>query len=184
MMQRRSAIKLIAAGLLADRLEAVNGHLIQLSSAPESYNLQFFTPVQDQTIAALAETIIPADGHSPGARQAKVSLFIDLMVANSAPAAKETWTHGLAAFDTEAHHLYGSEFARLTADQQRAVMTIAARNEQNPSTPLEHFFATLKLMTLNGYYTSPTGIHTDLQYKGNTALPNYYGCTHPEHSAT
>jgi len=41
----------------------------------------------------------------------------------------------------------------------------------------------LKLMTINGYYTSATGIHKDLQYKGNTALPDYYGCTHPEHKA-
>jgi len=62
-------------------------------------------------------------------------------------------------------------------------MMVAAQNEGKPSTDLERFFASLKLMTLNGYYTSPTGIHRDLQYKGNTALPNYYGCTHPEHQA-
>jgi hypothetical protein len=180
-MQRRDALKLIAAGLLADRLEAVNGHLVQLSSAPDSYKLQFFSPAQNETVSALAETIIPADNHSPGARAAKVNLFIDLMVANSERSVQENWRRGLAAFDAEAQHLYGSAFARLSAAQQNEVMRVAARNEGAPTTPLEHFFAALKLMTLNGYYTSATGIHSDLQYKGNTALPNYYGCTHPEH---
>jgi hypothetical protein len=57
---------------------------------------------------------------------------------------------------------------------------VAARNEKHPATALEHFFAALKLMTINGYYTSAIGIHRDLQYKGNTALPDYYGCTYPE----
>jgi hypothetical protein len=180
-MQRRDALKLIAAGLLADRLEAVNGHLVQLASAPETYHLQFFLPGQDETVSALAETIIPADNHSAGARAAKVNLFIDLMVANSERGVQENWKRGLAAFDAEAQHFYGSPFARLTASQQNELMKVAARNEGAAATPLEHFFAALKLMTLNGYYTSPTGIHSDLQYKGNTALPNYYGCTHPEH---
>ena len=62
-------------------------------------------------------------------------------------------------------------------------MAFAAKNEAHPSTGLERFFVTLKAMTLNGYYTSPTGIHRDLQYIGNTALKNYNGCTHPEHQA-
>ena len=31
----------------------------------------------------LTEMIIPADDHSPGAREAKVGLFIDLIVAHS-----------------------------------------------------------------------------------------------------
>jgi hypothetical protein len=180
-MQRRDALKLIAAGLLADRLEAVNGDLVQLASAPESYRLQFFSAGQDETVSALAETIIPADKHSAGARGAKVNLFIDLLVANSERGVQESWGRGLAAFDEEAQRLYGMAFARLSEAQQTEVMKVAARNEGAPATALEHFFGALKLMTLNGYYTSATGIHSDLKYKGNTALANYNGCTHPEH---
>ena len=42
-------------------------------------------------------------------------------------------------------------------------------------------FARLKLMTLDGYYTSAIGIHRELQYKGNAVLAEFPGCRHPEH---
>ncbi len=38
-------------------------------------------------------------------------------------------------------------------------------------------------MTINGYYTSAIGIQQDLQYVGNDFLPEFPGCTHPEHQA-
>jgi hypothetical protein len=58
-----------------------------------------------------------------------------------------------------------------------------ARHEGSPETALEKFFAPLKRMTIDGYYTSKIGIHEDLEYKGNTALSEFPGCTHPEHQA-
>ena len=82
-MQRRSAIKILSTGLLADRAELVKGQLFQIAVSPASYRLQFFSPAQDELAIALTETIIPADDHSGGAREANVNLFIDLMVANS-----------------------------------------------------------------------------------------------------
>jgi len=182
-MQRRSALKLLSAGILADRADLVKGQLFQIASSPQSYRLQFLSPAQSGLAAALTETIIPADSHSGGAKEANVNLFIDVMLANSERAVQAEWTSGLNGFDAEAQRRFGSPFARLDAGRQHEIMTFAAASEANPSTELERFFVTLKLMTLNGYYTSPTGIHRDLQYIGNTALKNYNGCTHPEHQA-
>ena len=54
-----------------------------------------------------------------------------------------------------------------------------ARNEGDPTTELERFFAVLKRSTLDGYYTSKVGIHEDLNYQGNSALADFPGCTHP-----
>jgi hypothetical protein len=176
-MQRRSALRIVAAGVLAERLDAVQHQLFQLAEAPAAYRLQFFTAEQHDALAALTETIIPADSHSPGAREANVGYYADLVVANSARPVQETWTRGLAAFDTEARRRYGSGFAKLSAEQRHEVVVFAARNETHPQGELENFFVTAKLMTIQGYYTSPIGIHRDIQYKGNTALPNYYGAT-------
>jgi len=50
-----------------------------------------------------------------------------------------------------------------------------------PRSELERFFAQLKQMTIEGYYTSAIGIHQELQYKGNEVLAEFIGCTHPEH---
>ena len=38
----------------------------------------------------------------------------------------------------------------------------AAANEDNPQTDLERFFASLKVMTVNGYYTSATAINQEI----------------------
>jgi hypothetical protein len=182
-LQRRSALKLLSTGILADRAEIVKGQLFQIASSPASYRLQFFTPAQNELAAALTETIMPADDHSGGAREANVNLFVDLMVANSEPAVQAEWRRGLAAFDAEAQRRFGMPYARLEANRQIEIMSFAAKNEAEPVTELDLFFRTLKSITLNGYYTSATGIHRELQYKGNTALPGYNGCTHPEHQA-
>ena len=39
----------------------------------------------------------------------------------------------------------------------------------------------MKSMTADGYYTSQIGLVQELGYKGNTVLPSFPACTHPEH---
>jgi hypothetical protein len=182
-MERRTALKLIAAGVAADRLEAAQHHLVQIAASPSAYKLQFFTPEQDRLLDRLSDLIIPSDDHSPGASAAKVSQFIDVMVANSNKNVQQQWIAGLKAVEAEAKARFGKPFLELTAAEQDQVMAKMAANETGPSTELERFFVRLKNMTIDGYYTSPIGIHQDLQYKGNTALAEFPGCTHPEHQS-
>ncbi len=47
------------------------------------YKLQFFNEEESRLLEELMEMIIPADDHSPGAREAGTNLFADLMVATS-----------------------------------------------------------------------------------------------------
>jgi hypothetical protein len=56
-----------------------------------------------------------------------------------------------------------------------------AAGEAEPKTELEQFFARLKLMTIDGYYTSAIGIHRELGYKGNAVLSVFPGCNHSDH---
>ena len=44
-----------------------------------------------------------------------------------------------------------------------------------PVTPEEHFFGELKSRTVHAYYTSKTGIHQELEYKGNTYQKEFSG---------
>ncbi|MBI3695164.1 MAG: gluconate 2-dehydrogenase subunit 3 family protein [Acidobacteria bacterium] len=182
-MERRTALKLIAAGVIAERLEGAHQHLVQIAQAPAAYKLQFFSQAQNELLDKLSDLIIPADDHSPGAHEAKVSLFTDLMVANSQKDAQQQWGSGLKAVEAEAQRRFQKPFLKLSAAEQDQIMAAMAANEGKPSTELERFFARLKSMTIDGYYTSEIGIHKDLQYKGNTALAEFPGCTHPEHQA-
>jgi glucoside 3-dehydrogenase (cytochrome c) hitch-hiker subunit len=180
-MERRTALKLIAAGVIAERVEAQRHHLVTIAQTPEAYKLQFFTPAENELLDRLTDLIIPTDDHSPGAHGAQVSLFIDLMAANSKKDAQEKWRSGLAAVDAEAQRRFQQRFLKCSAGQQDRILAAMAASEAKPSTEIERFFVRLKSMTVDGYYTSSIGIQQELEYRGNTALAEFPGCTHPEH---
>jgi Gluconate 2-dehydrogenase subunit 3 len=182
-MERRAALKLLmAGGVLAERTKAAQSGLVMLAQVPAAYKLQFFTPEQNELLDRLAEMIIPADERSPGAHEAKVSLFIDVMVANSGAAAQNAWSDALRAIDAEAGRRHGAAFLKCSPAQQDQILAWMAANETNPETQLERFFVQLKAMVINGYYTSAVGIHRDLRYQGNRPAHEFIGCAHPDHA--
>ena len=129
------------------------------------------------------QLIIPADDHSQGSHEAKVSLFIDLMVSHSEPDVQDQWTHGLRAVENESRERFQKPFLECDAARQDQVMQTMSANEDYPETELEKFFRILKSRTIDGYYTSQIGIHQELKYKGNRPQAEFAGCTHPEHGA-
>ena len=43
------------------------------------------------------------------------------------------------------------------------------------------FFQAIKVMTINGYYTSEIGLRQELGDDGQLFMLQFPGCTHPEH---
>src|SRR5690242_10226740 len=104
-MERRTALKIVALSALTKNLgtaqAATAEHCVMPAGSAWSatvapYKLQFFTEDENAVLDQLAEMIIPADGHSPGAHAAQVSLFIDLMVGTGDEGTKSQWRNGLA----------------------------------------------------------------------------------------
>jgi gluconate 2-dehydrogenase gamma chain len=171
-----------ASGAAPPSMRAGLCHVPPRSQAAKAVHVpQFFSAQQLEEIAALADTVIPTDEHSPGARAARVHEFIDEIIAISEPSTKELWGRGLAAVDEVAVGEYQKRFAECAANQQTALLEKIALREDQPRTVAEKFFVALKKATVEGYYTSAIGIHQDLQYQGNTALLEFPGCTHGEH---
>ena len=175
-MERRALLKIVALTALSQKLNALPGaamsHMQAAPAAPTAtaYTLQFFTEEESHLLDQLMEMIIPADEHSPGAHGAQTNLFADLMVAASSDDVKKQWRDGIRLIREETVRSSLAEALRK-----------AAANEDNPQTDLERFFVSLKVMTVNGYYTSATGIHEEMEYVGNTYLAAFPECTHPEH---
>lgn len=183
-MERRILLKLIAAGFLAPAADVVNQGIVSiasLSAAPDGYKPQFFSKREMEALERLTEIVIPADDHSPGAKEALVNRYIDVMVGEADAAVRRSWKTGLGTVDSASKGRFGKAFRRLDAGQQEAIVAAMAENEGAPADALQRFFAQLKRMTIDGYYTSKIGIHDDLRYQGNTALAEFPGCTHPEH---
>ena len=174
-MQRRAVLKIVALTALSQKLNALPcaamGHMETAPAAPTAaYTLQFFSEADSRLLDQLMELIIPADDHSPGAHEAKTNLFADLMVATSDNAIKKQWHDGILLIREAAK---GSSLDE--------ALHRASANEENPTTDLERFFVLLKQMTVNGYYTSQTGIHKEMEYIGNAYLGAFPECAHPEH---
>ena len=191
-ISRRAALKVIAIGvgtagtlpILDDRVLGQHKHPdVKMAGALAAGEAgKFFNAQQMETIAVISDLIIPTDDHSPGARAAGVSSFIDLMVSESSNETKELWRDGLAAVDKLSEQKFSAPFIRAGQEQQISMLKSISRNERRPKTIEERFFVAIKSMTVDGYYTSPIGIHQDLRYKGNAYLKDFVGCTHPEHS--
>jgi hypothetical protein len=193
-LTRREAIKTIGVGVgviaslpvlahgAATQELASHDHSPAQATAPaKSRALKFFTEEENRTVIEMSERIIPADAHSPGAKAAQANEYIDLVVSESPDATKQNWREGLAAINRMSSEKFGKPFADTSVEQQIELLQEISRNERSPQTVEERFFRTIKYATIDGYYTSEIGIKKELQYKGNSFLKEYTGCTHPEH---
>jgi Gluconate 2-dehydrogenase subunit 3 len=145
------------------------------AAAPE---LKVLTRAQYASLDALADAIIPTDERSPGAREARVAEYIDLLLSEQEEA-RPDWIAGLESLDAEATKRFQAPLSKLPAAQMETLLTDISRNEKVPEsqqTPLEKFFVLTKNATIVGYYTSEIGIHQDLHYQGNQYVPNFLGC--------
>jgi Gluconate 2-dehydrogenase subunit 3 len=192
-LNRREALKTIAAGVGAvgtlplfeatvrSQQKRTDPEMAMDSSPQGVEKPRFFTPTELATVTVIAELIIPADEHSPGATASSVPAFIDNMISESAEETQAFWRDGLAAVERLSHELFGNIFTAVNPEQQANLLKSLARNERQPKTIADRFFIAIKSMTVDGYYTSEIGIQQELRYKGNTYMREFIGCTHPEH---
>jgi len=136
----------------------------------------FFSAEEFAMLDELTELIIPTDEHSPGARAAGVAAYIDGTLSESViESEKNQWRDGVRRVDALTNKLHGRSFMQATLEQRVAVLSHMAHNEANPQTPEELFFVQLKSSTASAYYSSKTGIHQEMEYKGNVLLDEFAG---------
>jgi len=142
------------------------------------YRPKFFSVHQYQTLTSLCDAIIPVDEHSAGAVQAGTPEFIDLLTSEN----KEyqvTLGGGLMWLDGLCSDRYNSLYLDCTTAQKKEVLDLIAYSKKADQYPnLSQgvaFFAFLRRLTTDGFYTSEIGI-SDLQYIGNTFVREFPGC--------
>ena len=193
-VDRRTAIKGVAVGMgavsslpILNNLASAQAHQHH-SVAPKVAETvakapAFFNKQQYATITELASLIIPTD-ETPGAREAKVNEYIDLIVGESPFDVQKVFLDGLAWLDKASKDRHKKNFVNLSNAQQVGLLTEISKIKNpapNEATQAK-FFKAIKDMTIDGFYTSKIGIE-ELGYVGNTVLDEFPGCTHPEHQA-
>jgi hypothetical protein len=142
------------------------------------YAPKFFPPQQYKTLQALCQAIIPADSDSGGAKEAGAPEFIDLLTSEN-PRYQLKLGGGLMWLDAECTDRYGKLYLDCLPEQQKEILDLIAyckNADKNPSLSQGvEFFAFLRELTADGFFTSEIGIKY-LGYVGNTYLLTFPGC--------
>ena len=183
-MNRRELLRVFGASALlpalpdrsAERLGAAGR---RVHARARSRGLQVLDPHQSETVATIAELIIPTTD-TPGARAAQVHRFIDLLLAEwVTDDERASFLKGLADVDARARTAFGVDFLAAT-DAQRGTILTQLDAEAQPQRGAERdrqpaFFQQLKWLTVFGYCTSEVGATAELHYE---VIPGSYdGCT-------
>jgi hypothetical protein len=75
----------------------------------------------------------------------------------------------------QARHMRVAFQATRAARDPAECAKLAAKGD-SPSTPGEHFFADMRRITLEGYYTSEIGLRQELGYQGGHGRAGFSGC--------
>ncbi|MBC7926040.1 MAG: gluconate 2-dehydrogenase subunit 3 family protein [Bryobacteraceae bacterium] len=129
---------------------------------------------QNETVTLLTELIIPRTD-TPGARDAKVNEYIDLILHDGQPERRSRFIQGLGWLDGYAIRQHGGPFLRLSGAQQVNLLKSLDTSTDASLQPGAEFFRQAKQLTVQGYYTSRAGV--DELNKGGS-VPGSVGCAH------
>jgi gluconate 2-dehydrogenase gamma chain len=160
-------------------------HEIQEPESAATYSPQFFNADEFRTVEILAAMIIPTDD-APGAKEAQVANYIDFVVFSAAefePTLQSKWIDGLAFLEHESQKQFSKSFREVDEGDRIKLLTDMSALERDSKAHHEGFafFSVVKDMTVEGFYTSKIGLIDVLDYQGMNYMPDFPGCTHPEH---
>lgn len=114
------------------------------------YTLQFFSKNEYATITALTERIIPTDD-TPGAREAGVAEFIDLIVFYDKGDVQPAMRRVVSDADGIAYEMHDTSFVNLTEAQQDEAI-------QKMMTEKKKSFDLIRNYCVMGYFNSKVGM--------------------------
>ena len=189
-LQRREILRVLATAASVAAFPGFSkwsfacGHAKSLLQVkPASYKPLFFSAEEYPLVERLTEIIIPTD-ETPGAREAGVSEFIDLMASRDAELQSRLRT-GLTWLDAHSKALHGASFIQLAAEKQNILLEPLAyktKFRESGKTGRE-FFNTIREYTVMGFYTSEIGLK-ELDFPGFKSYAESPSCPHmddPEH---
>ena len=126
------------------------------SQVARPVEFRFFNPAQAATVDAVTDQIIPAD-EQPGAKQAGVVHYIDLLLTGVRKDLGPVYIQGIQHLEALAREMNGKTFAQLPfADQTKVLEKL--EHDQMPITKGVNggeFFGIMRRHTLEGFFGDP-----------------------------
>jgi hypothetical protein len=172
---RRLALAFTATGLI-DRVAAEEVHHMTsqaTAAAGGTYAPTTFTAARYGTLERLSDFIIPVENGAPGALAAGAPAWID-MISSENDELKASYAKGFAWLDEAMKTRGAADFASASRAQQTSLLDLIAyrRNASPELSPGIEFFALVRRMTVDAFYTSEIGIK-DIDYRGNSPMASY-----------
>ena len=183
-ISRRSMLELMVLGTLATACNGAERTATAVGGKAEdsahtvagAYQPTVFTPHEWETVNVLVDIIIPRDERSGSATDAGVPEFMDRILVLY-PEDSLPIRGGLAWLDHECADRFGRPFVQCTTNERNAVLDdIAWPSRAKPEfSQGVAFFNRFRDFTASGFFSSKMGV-ADLQYEGNTYVPQWTGC--------
>jgi gluconate 2-dehydrogenase gamma chain len=150
---------------------------------PATYHPLFFSASEYALVERLTDIIIPTDA-TPGARDAGVAEFIDLMVSRDSHLQRD-FRAGLTWLNRRSVKAEGEQFLTLLPARQAEMLEPLAYKAKfrTGGEQGREFFQLLREYTVMGFYTSEIGLK-ELDYPGLKFYDTSPSCPHkddPEH---
>jgi hypothetical protein len=139
--------------------------------ASSAWKPLFLNSAQEESLRAVAETILPGSG------TALVSRFLDLLLSVDSEATKKKFVGSLEAIDQEASAKFGRPFSKASRQEQDSLLTVASTAPQG--SPLRGHFDEMKEWIVSAYYSSEVGMR-ELGWTPDRVFPAYPSCAHSE----
>jgi glucoside 3-dehydrogenase (cytochrome c) hitch-hiker subunit len=149
----------------------------------------FLDAHQNETLILLSDLILPA-GDTPGAKEALVNRFLDLLMSAESAETQRAFIAALAYIDGESMRRYNTAFVYAPRERQLEFLTLLAYphsletwGEGQAEFPGHTHFQKLKRWVVGAYYSSPIGLK-ELGWSGTFPHGVFSGCDHSgnEHS--
>ncbi len=167
MKTRRRALQTAAAAAAVFPILSAQPHKHAAQTATRAakpYRAKWLTAAEMKLLAEACDLILP-ETDTPGAAAARVHEHIDFLLQTDRARQKQVrdclqW------------------LAKAKPADRVALLTAASENLDSAES---RHFTLLKDLTIDTYYQSREGLAQELGWNGNTYLPEFKGCTHPEH---
>ena len=172
-MKRRKAL-LLTASIIGGTV--IGSEVFLLGCLPKNENKNLFSTSDINLLDEVGETILPDTERSPGAKAAKIGLFMKTIVSDCYNnKEQEIFKKGIYDLNLFAKDTYGYEFMEL--EQQQKHDLLRRLDEQVNAIPdgkPEHYFSMMKQLTIWGFFTSQPGVTKALRY--NPTPGAFKGC--------
>lgn len=121
-------------------------------------------------VEEVAETILPKTDLTPGAKDAEVGRFMNILVTECYDEAEQqAFLQGITSLNDRSREMYGKTFDKIQAEERHELLLTMedeaeAYNEARVEDTPPHYYTMMKQLSLIGFLTSEVGMTQAMRY--------------------